>query len=249
MEPLVIVTALNRKREVAATLAALTATTNLYSIHTVIMDNGSTDGAGEAIDQWIDQQDPAAPIIAHHLEENIGIPRALNFAMSRYRQPGQSVVKLDSDVEMLTEDWPNLVAQLIEYRRRSYKLAIVRAWREGATSKADWRESWGGADFYYPVLSLGYSVWYTSEFLDRAGYFDVLAPDHKYGFEDVIASGKAKKIGWEELVWEGWRVRDIQRNSSLRNKREHVDRMRPFHHARLRALMNGVIWTGPDGQP
>ena len=249
MEPLVIVTCLNRRREIAATLAALSATTDLYSIRIVIIDQGSTDGASEAIDEWVDQQDPTAPIIAHHLEENIGIPRALNFAMTRYRQPEQSVVKLDSDVEMLTENWPEKVARLIEYRQRGHRVAMVRAWREGAKARTDQRESWEGYDFYSPVLSLGYSVWYTAEFLNRAGFFDVLAPDHKYGFEDVLASAKAKTIGWEELVWEGWEIRDIQRSSSLRNKRDHVDKMRPFHRTRLKAIVQGAIWTGPDGRP
>jgi len=216
------------------------------------MDNGSTDGASKAIDKWVDQQDPAAPIIVHHLEENIGISRALNFAMIEYRQPEQSVVKLDSDVEMLTKDWPDKIARLVEYRRRSYKVAIVRAWREGEqarTGETGERENWEGYDFYHPVRSLGYSIWYTGEFLNRAGYFDVLAPDHKYGFEDVITSAKAKMIGWEELVWEGWEIRDIQRGSSIRNKEEHVGKMRPLHNVRLAQVAQGAIWTGPNGRP
>jgi len=254
MKPLVIVTVYNRKRETQVTLEALAETTDLGEIELVIVDNGSSDGAGDVVDTWQTTQGEKSSFTTwptvHHLETNVGIPRALNVVIEAHRQPGQPIVKWDNDVKCLTEGWARAVEQFVEYQRQVRPVALVRAWRDGTQVESAWREEWGGFSFYVPQHKLGYAVWYTGEFVDQVGYFDVLAPEHLYGFEDVLICHKAAAMGWVELMWEGWRIEDIQRSSALRGKREHVEAMRPLFHARLRALQRGgPLRTGPDGQP
>jgi len=254
MKPLVIVTVFNRYRETAATLAALAETTDLEQIELVVVDNGSTDGAGDVVDKWRDGVGEKTGFTTwpavRHLPENIGIPRALNLAIINYRQIGQPVVKWDNDVVCLTPGWVEAVMDFIECQRQARPVALVRAWRDGTQIQSAWREAWGGFSFYVPQQKLGYAVWYTGEFVDRVGHFDVLAPNHLYGFEDVLICYKAGLMGWVELMWEGWKIQDIQRSSALRGKKEHVEEMRPLSRARLKALQNGgPVYTGPDGQP
>jgi len=87
--------------------------------------------------------------------------------------------------------------------------------------------------------------------MDAVGYFDVLAEDHLYGFEDLILSHKAGVMGWEMLVWEGWRIENLQRHPALgAGQDEHVARIRPLYEERVRTLAaGGTVWTGMDGKP
>jgi hypothetical protein len=99
---------------------------------------------------------------------------------------------------------------------------------------------------------VGHAVYHTGAFMDAVGHFDVLCEDHLYGFEDLILSHKATRLGMEMLAWEGWEIENIQRVSALgrQERDDHVTAMRPLYQARLIDISNGgSLYTGPDGRP
>jgi glycosyltransferase involved in cell wall biosynthesis len=260
-KPLVILTTFNRIDETKRTLAALEKRTDLNKIKLVIVDNGSTDGTGKYVLGWITMRlgwpfrgNPVDPIIAYLLRENIGCPQALNLALQNHRQPGQPVVKLDNDVRILTPGWVEKVRGLIAEREaRGQKVAMVGAWYAGAL-EGRLRETVGeyeGEPLHRASPIIGHAVWHTGAFMDEVGYFDVLADDHLYGFEDLILSHKADVMGWETLVWQRWEIENIQRHSALgKGRDDHVEAMRPLYGERIAALVSGgSVWTGPDGRP
>lgn len=253
MEPLIIITSYNRRRETQQTLKALSDTTNLSRVTIAIVDNGSTDGSPQAINAWINEVD-APCITLHRLEKNIGCPKALNAALLQHRQPGQPVVKLDNDVRILTRGWVSKVEALVALWKSAYgPLAMLSAYYPGVL-EGRLRRVWGkykNEDVYYVQPVIGHAVWHTAEFMDKIGFFDVLADDHLYGFEDLIMSHKASALKWAALVWKGWQIENVQRKNSLGEQRdEHVERMRPLFNERVRALLEGgPIDTPPTGFP
>ena len=194
------------------------------------------------------------PPMAYLLDENIGCPRALNYALAQHRKPGQPVVKLDNDVRLLTPGWVAKAHWLIKQREAQGKpVAMVGAYYDGVFDgrTADFEVTWEGAPLYQAYPIIGHTVWHTGAFMDAVGYFDVLSDEHLYGFEDLIMSHKAQLMGWDTLVWEGWQIENLQRHNALGDLQgDHVNKMRPLYNQRVAALeCGGSVWTGPDGRP
>lgn len=265
MKPLVIITVYNRTRETQATLDALAATTDLSMIELVIVDNGSTDGADQMIVDWCeDNRGRGENIVVHSFRENLGCPRALNLALDKHRCWHQPVIKLDNDVKLLSSGWIDDVARLVEWYYTSEKknLAMVSAYYPGVLGDSPnptarlrkaqdiWIDD-AHSVLYHIAPVIGHAVYHTGAFMDWAGYFDVLAPEHLYGFEDLLMSQKAIKIGWDMVAWDGWQVENLQRHNSLGDRREgHIEAMRPLYNERVRALAHGGnVCTGRDGKP
>jgi len=253
VKPLVIITVFNRARETLETLRALDATTDLNEIELVIVDNGSTDGARNAVLEWLRWRS-GYKIRSLALDENVGCPRALNLAL-RFRKAGQPVVKLDNDVRILTPGWAGKIERMLTDRRSwdGREVAMVGAYYDGVLDG----RCHGHDDEIMPTLYhvrpiIGHAVWHTGSFMDAVGYFDVLADDHLYGFEDLLLTHKAGIMGWDTLVWEGWRIENIQRHNALGRDQqdEHVKQMRPLYNARVDDLRRGgALLTGSDGRP
>jgi glycosyltransferase involved in cell wall biosynthesis len=255
--PLVVMTVYNRPNETMAALQSLEETTDLSEITLAVMDNGSDADLPEAISDWAMRcaaRVKDSCIKVYRLPQNIGCPRALNLALKLNRQPGQPVVKIDNDVRMLTTGWVESVRGLIAGREAAGRqVAMVGAWYDGVWEGRLLGEETGpaGQTLYHVCPVIGHAVWHTGAFMDTVSYFDVLADDHLYGFEDLILSHKASVLGWETLVWKGWQIENLQRHSSLGEGRsEHVERMRPLYEERLAVLAaGGMLVTGPDGKP
>lgn len=246
MKPLIIVTVFNRAKLTRETLNALEATTDLEKVEVAIVDNASTDGACEVAREFAGRHDS---VYLHTLEENIGCPRALNLALREHRKSGQPVVKLDNDVVIETTGWLEKLQLLGEGGR----VGMVSAYYDTVVKDRLERVmgNWRDQTLYLVRIVVGHCVWHSGTFMDRVGYFDVVHPDHLYGFEDVLLSLKARMEDWAMFVWEGWRIRNIQRWNALNdNKDSHVQAMRPHYEARRTALRTGgSLWTGPDGVP
>jgi hypothetical protein len=265
-KPLIVVTVYNRRETTRRMLASLSEMTGLDDAVVAIMDNGSTDGAGDVIDEWHGRDENESAVI-YHLPENVGTSRAINRAIADLRQPGQALVKLDNDVTLLNPGWIGGVQGLLYHVRRNYNsprrkfpspnypVALVRAyriWRGKELPNEDPRYAglYAGHRIFLAERDLGYSVWYTGEFMDAAGHFEVLSPEHLYGFDDVIMGHKARQLGMLRLIWAGWRIGDIQRSSAIKGKDAHVERLRPLLHARLAEIHGGgSIYAGTDGIP
>jgi len=261
--PLIIVTVFNRRAETETMLRSLAETTEPGEAHIVLIDNGSSDGAAQVVrDAFLQMQERDFDVDVHLLEQNIGCPAALNFAIELHRWGAQPVVKLDNDVEIVTPEWVEKVGDMIETMRSGVgelyhgPPAMIGAMlgekinRDRLVSRDPYEIH--GANLWQSSPIIGHAVWHDGDFMDEIGYFDVLADDHLYGFEDLIASHKAAAWGAICGIWEGWRVRDLQRHSAMprAEQDEHVARMRPLHDRRVADLQSGgSIWTGANGRP
>jgi glycosyltransferase involved in cell wall biosynthesis len=254
MRPLVIITVFNRARETRETLIALEATTDLNEVEVVIVDNGSIDGASDVANEWAARH-VAKKVRVLKLATNIGCPRALNLALAA-RKAGQAVIKIDNDVRITTPGWLAGVQDLVAgFGARYGPVAMVGANYDGALEGRSlgqvFPDGYVGPDIFAMGHIIGHAVYHTGAFMDRVGYFDVLSDEHIYGFEDLILSHKARALGWESLVWDGWRIENIQRHNALGAGRDaHVEAMRPLYNQRIQALAaGGTTRTCPDGCP
>ena len=251
MEPLIIITAFNRCRETTQTLAALTETTDLEQVQVVIVDNGSSDDTRKIVMEW--QRTQIRKPAFYAFPQNRGCPKALNYALQRHRLPGQPVVKLDNDVRILTPGWVDAMHDLVtECLTQGDAPAMIGAYYDGALEGRLLSEDfWHELPLYHARPIIGHAVWHTGEFMDRVGYFDVLADDHLYGFEDLILSHKTDTLNMSTLIWRGWEIENLQRKNSLGGGRDdHVEQMRPFYKERCAQLAaGGSLRTGPGGRP
>jgi len=270
VKPLVIVTAYNRPQATANCLMALDDTTDFDACTVAVVDDCSEDpDAWDVVSSW-------AAFHKNHdvhvlrMPENGGTARALNYAIAELREPGQPVVKIDNDMEIVTRGWNVLVEALVEaldnfwtryytYGGDAHNAApapgLIRAWRTYKDREMPGEEPRKVAQFRGERVCLadrhlGYAVWYTGAFMDRVGYFEHLGPEHRYGFDDVIMGHKVQALGMARLVWEGWRVRDQARGTAVRDKDEHIARARPLLRARLADLHRiSNVRATPDGEP
>ncbi len=261
MRPLVVMIAFNRMGETLLTLESIAATTDLENLALVVVDNGSTDGTREAIEEWWSHQwIPSGAIYC--FDENIGCPRALNKALA-LRDDGQPFVKIDNDVRILTPGWIDKVQDLIEWRAGfgDLPVGIIGAhYPKAEHGRERSREDHEGEDtqIIHCLPVIGHAVWHSGEFMDRVGFFDVLGPGHLYGFEDLLMCQKAVQdrgndLGdtWEVFYWDGWEIENLQRHNSLGDQRaEHVEKYRPEYERRVQAIrMGGTLRCDEEGQP
>jgi len=252
MKPLLSVISYNRKQETVATLRALQETGTFEQAQVVIFDNGSTDGTREAIQEMT--EDGFSPYVFHFQPQNIGCPRALNFILKHWRQLGQHFIKVDNDVQIETPEW---VAQLELFLDIHKDVGMVGPWYDeletGYQGRVlEQRVSWWSI---FPII--GHCVMHRGELLDRTGYFDVLAPDHLYGFEDLLMAHRAGALGWTCAIDRTVRLRNIQRKNSLdysahegERMKQHTDRLRAEYNRRCHEVhaARGAYTVGPAGQ-
>jgi glycosyltransferase involved in cell wall biosynthesis len=242
MKPLVIVTAYNRSGATERCLAALDRTTDFSECVVAVVDDRSEWDAWELVRDWV-RDHRSDDVHALRMPENGGTARALNYAIRELREPGQPVVKIDNDVEVLTGAWNVLMSELAEaLHGEGQRFALLRAWRlykdtempgEDPAPVAKFR----GQDVCYIRRDLGYAVWYSGPFMDRVGYFEPLSEDHRYGFDDVIMGHKARVIGGlPKFAWKGWKVRDQARGTAVEDKDEHIAMARPLLRQRVAEL-------------
>lgn len=258
MKPLAIVTTYGRIAETKIMLESLRATTR-SPLHLVIVDNNSGDAMREMLQDFVFPENITVDL--ELLDQNIGCPRGLNLALQKHRLPGQDVIKLDNDIKILPLGftcWVDRVDKLIADSRGGMPMrpiGLISACYEGIfngrTSSEVGKYKGGRLFRFHPVI--GHAVWHDGDFMDKVSYFDVLAADHLYGFEDLIMSHKANLMGFSTCAWEGWQIENIQRHSALGNREtvnSHVKAMRPLYQQRIQNLINGgSFYTDVTGRP
>lgn len=246
MKPLAIVTVYNRLTETQRCLQSFAPYFNYLQM--VVVDNGSEPQNL----QWLLEYCDDTGIALIPLALNVGCPRALNHALAR-RQVGQAVIKIDNDVLLLSDgEWLAHLQRLeAEMHALKMPLAMVSAyyqpWEQQRVVSA---AAWEGRRLHRIRPVVGHCVYHSGAFMDRVGYFDVLAPDHLYGFEDLLLSHKATALGWGMYAWEGWQIENIQRHSAIgsRETRDaHVEQLRPLYNARAALLNPQRVYTTADG--
>lgn len=247
MKPLAIMATYNRLSETQRCLESFAPYFGFMNLK--VVDNGSEREMADWLHDYVAVH-PAVELV--RLETNIGCPRALNVGLSR-REPGQPVLKIDNDV--LLESSPHWIADLDDLEAitdgAGKPLAMISAYYEPwQQQRVVTQGEYKGQPFFHIQPVVGHCVWHTSAFMDQVGYFDVLAPDHLYGFEDLLMSHKATCLDMGMVAWQGWRIANIQRQSAIgtREQRDaHVETMRPLYNARASAISREHIYTGPDG--
>jgi len=111
VKPLVIVTAYNRPGATERCLRSLDETTDFGECTVAIVDDHSELDAWELVRGWA-REHQREGVYAFRMSENGGTARALNYVIERLRRPGQAVVKIDNDFEMLTPNWNVAMADL-----------------------------------------------------------------------------------------------------------------------------------------
>lgn len=250
MKPLLVMLCFNRLKETKVSLEALSETTDFNAVDVVIFDNGSTDGTGDFLSAWCANR--RVELVKSPV--NIGCSQGLNFVMKNFGRAGQDVIKIDNDVRILTPGWIDSMSRVFgEFSRQGRRVAMISGYYpEIFTNKRVLgKEFVEGHRLIHYRPAVGAATWYSGKFLGMAGYFDVLAEDHLYGFEDLIMSAKAQVAGWEICAWEGWRVEHSKCGNSLGSARTSaVEKMRPLYEQRIRALQSGgSLLTNSEGAP
>jgi GT2 family glycosyltransferase len=244
----------NRRVETLRTIQALKDTGAMEQAEVVIWDNGSVDGTGGML--W--EMETSGGLGAEHFisyGSNIGCPRALNHILCSWREPGQHFIKVDNDVLVTTFDWVDLMCQFLEdhpdvgMASPYYEEIETAPGRQGKIKRKyeDWWE-------VFPVI--GHCVIHRGKLLDEAGFFDVLAGDHLYGFEDLLMAHRAGALGYKCAVNLDVRLVNIQRKNSLdsglhvgESRVDHIARLRPEYNRRIHRIhLPGGYHVGPDGQ-
>ena len=240
MKPLMIMTTCNRLDTTKIALNSLQDTVDLDDVDLHVIDNGSTDGTAE----WLATQAFCVDL----LEENIGCPSALNKVLLEWRKPGQHVIKMDNDVEILTQGW---LEKWLSFLDNVPGVAIIGGVGGHHLDTDDNYLTEKNGHKYLAVSPMGAFVIHSGAFMDRVGYFDVLAPNHLYGFEDNILVEKAQGLNWLRCILKEiqWKHRQIHK-AFVGDAGGHIEEMRPLFMQRARAVAGGGnIYTGPDGIP
>jgi len=254
MKPLLSVISYNRRAETCETLRSLGITGALEDADYIVWDNGSVDGTADMLRGMVESGFLEWDRVFLS-QENIGCPKALNAILYSWRKSGQHFIKVDNDVVLETPDW---VIKLVAFLEQQPTVALASAWyvELDGSEYGRFKTDHGGWHEVFPVV--GHCAIHRGSFLDRAGYFDVLAPDHLYGFEDLLMANRAVVMGHKCAVVPEVRLRNIQRHSSLdvgehegERMRKHVERLRPEYERRKHWIhsLGCRYYVSPSGSP
>jgi len=165
------------------------------------------------------------------------------------------MIKVDNDCRFVTPGWVATLHEFAEAHRGD--LALIGPWYDGMT---DGRSAKDHGDWLEIFPLLGHCAYHAGWFLDEAGFFDVLAEDHLYGFEDLLMCHRAAHRGYRCAALKTTIMEIVQRQNSLDvgAKMGSNDECREAHVTRLRGEYNRRVLTsialkkhyriGPHGQ-
>ena len=222
MKPLIVVTCFNRIRETMKCLLALLRTTLHKSCYGIISNNGIDSAESICINNICE---PVFCLTEEHFPEikskifypktNIGTSRSLNLSINEQREPNQPLVKIDNDMVLKSKTW---IQDLLELEQTYPDVGMISGYYGDATHR--WTSSvefgeFKGKKLWKAKTITGHCVWHTGSLMDKVKYFDVLSPEHLYGFEDTLMSIKANVLGMKMLIWEGFEVEALKTEPAL----------------------------------
>jgi hypothetical protein len=177
-----VITALyNHAEHVRGALDSL-AETRLIDIEAIVVDDGSSDGSGEAVREWIERR-PGLPAVLVRHPVNRGLPNARNTGIEFAR--GEYVFILDADNQVMPQAIARLAATLDEHADVAFAYCISQLF--------DWEGPRGLVSFF---------PW-QPERLRQGNYIDAMALLRR----DVVRSlggydTDRRMHGWEDYeLW------------------------------------------------
>lgn len=197
------------------TLTSLAETLDLSRHRLIVVDNASCRVTQDAFKKF-------KPVIASliHLEENVGTARAINQAW-HLRRPGEHCVKLDNDVVFHQAEWADWMEDVFE---RDPTIGICGLKRkdlaesplaEGAMQSTlvmlshERGQRWLVVEEVRGVI--GTCLGFSSALLDKIGY---LTQPGLYGFDDSLASVRARIAGFRRVFLHGFEIDHIDPGGS-----------------------------------
>jgi len=183
------------------TLESLSATVDWNKHRLIVSDNGSCQ---ETRDMYMRMRH-GMPFTVIQNDENLGTARAVNRGWS-YRKPGEHVLKMDNDCVIHHKDWADEIEEVFE---RDPTIGICGLKRKDLEERPDHQ-----APHYQSILRmlqhqsgqrwivveeclhiLGTCQAYSSQLFEKIGY--LYQSDWKYGFDDSLASMRARVAGFK----------------------------------------------------
>jgi GT2 family glycosyltransferase len=235
----------NRLEETRQTVESLYNSSSIADVDFHILDNGSTEIG------MLDYLRSLTNVNLHLQDKNIGCPKGLNLILS-LRQPSQHFIKIDNDVKVTTQDWLDKWLTLISeeedvvliggYYKKAFYYERFKEWRQ-TKSGSRWA-------FVYPIM--GRFMFHRGSFMDKVGYFDVLAENHVYGYEDLLICLKAQSMGKFTAVLPSVEIKHLQMIDSYaefdgKSKSEHLVDMDAYYKNRVQAIIEGNFFTDVNG--
>lgn len=185
------------------TLESIAERVDLNRHRLFICDNHSTDPATiDLLKQWSEKSTVV------WIKENIGTARAINIAWT-HRKPGEACVKMDNDVVVHMDNWPDLMEEIFE---RDSTIGICGFKRDDLEERPDHdMPQYRSKLRFIPHHSkqrwivveevnhcIGTCQAYSSALLDKLGYLD--QGSAYYGFDDCMSSERAHIAGFGTVL-------------------------------------------------
>ncbi len=210
-----------------ATLESLAETVDWDEHRLIISDNGSCDATLELYREWLDFI-PSLSVIYNR--ENLGTARAINPAW-RFRNPGEHAVKMDNDVVIHQAGWADWVEDVFD---RDPSIGICGLKRKDL-AECPWAA--GGMKSTLTMLPhlrgqrwlvveevravIGTCQAFSSSLLDKIGY--LTQPGPYYGYDDVLASVRARLAGFKRVFLHGFEIDHIDPGGTAYTEWKHAE--------------------------
>ncbi len=193
MKPLLISQVLGRPSTTAKCFDALLRNTDRNEFEWVIVDQNSSQKVKDVIKHY-------EPNYLLKRDFNSGIVFGMNEAIAKYRQLGQSVIKLDDDVLILNPNWLSLFNEILSYsdmgtclgRRPTFFIDEPSRFEVYKTMP---REERNGIWLEFATIGVVGCWWMIKgEVLDKIGYLNSASQNDDYDFWY-----RTKRAGWDSV--------------------------------------------------
>lgn len=175
-----------------------------YPFHHLVIDNGSTDGTLEWLDEYL--LDHKQDVTIKEYKKNHGISIASNFAVNNLKDY-DIIVKVDNDCLFLTKGWLKRMVDLWKSNRMLVMSCYIQGLKDnpGGAPRGDYGMVKG------EYLGLTYHIGGICHFVDKHAYdkfrWDEKSPLH--GLQDLELSQYLKKQGYQHCYLENYYAEHI----------------------------------------
>lgn len=182
-------------------------------------------------------------VTAHLWNPAIGCSKQINRVIQGYRNPGDWLIWMADDIEVITPLWIDLCHRFAQAHPEvgllTGKLTNF-TFHGGIEHNDEWGRWWETPYINTPLVM-------TDRYLDQVGFVDELGPGHKWGFQDVLASHRCRAMGLKIAQLEA-----IYGHHPHHPEGNHPKLAAQWHHAfseRMDAISAGRFRLNSQGYP